>query len=166
MFFLCSWEMGYELKARQGLLCFIPHQKMEQQWTQTVTSPSLPHWVISVSLILWMLSVHKTQSFVKWSLDLWNMRNTCVMVREVSLFVRDAVYHSPSQRFGGALLTSAAQSGGRQKCRQTHHWALNFLAVSPWAKSPICDLHVPHNAICFPTKLCIRFVFNFLMDDC
>ena len=92
MFFHSSWEVGYELKARQGrLLCFIPHQKIEQQWKQTVTSPNLPHWVISVSLILWMLSVHKTQSFVKWSLDLWNMRNTCVMVREVIL-LSEALY--------------------------------------------------------------------------
>ena len=73
---------------------------------------------------------------------------------------------SVAQRFGGALLTSVAQSGSRQKSRQTHLWALILSAVSPWAKSRICDFHVPHNAICFPTKLCIRFVFNFLMDDC
>ena len=164
MFF--SFFLGDGVRGQGRSLCFIPHQKIEQQWTQTVTSPNLPYWVISVSLILWMLSVHKTQSFVKWSLDLWNMRNTCVMVREVSLFVRDALYQSPSQRFGGELWTSATQSGNRQKCRQTHHWALNFLADSPWAKSPIFDFHVPNNAICFPTKLCIRFAINFLMDDC
>ena len=36
-------------------------------------------------------------------------------------FVRGAVYRSPSQRFGGALLTSAAQSESRQKCLKIHH---------------------------------------------
>ena len=93
-------------------------------------------------------------------------KHLCHGKRSESFCERCCIPLSVAERFGGALLTSTAQSGSRQKCRQTHHWALNFLADSPWAKSPICDLHVPHNAICFPTKLCVRFVFNFLIDDC
>ena len=31
----------------------------------------------------------------------------------------------------------------------------------------ICDFHVPHDAICFPPKICISFVFKFCSrDDC
>ena len=93
-------------------------------------------------------------------------KHLCHGKRSESFCERCCIPLSVAERFGGALLTSAAQSGSRQKCRQTHHWALNFLADSPWAKSPICDFHVPNNAICFPTKLCIRLVFNFTMDDC
>ena len=93
-------------------------------------------------------------------------KHLCHGKRSESFCERCCIPLSVAERFGGALLTSAAQSGSRQKCRQTHHWALNFWADSPWAKSPIFDFHVPNNAICFPTKLCLRFVFNFLMDDC
>lgn len=93
-------------------------------------------------------------------------KHLCHGKRSESFCERCCIPLSVAERFGGALLTSTAQSGSRQKCRQTHHWALNFWADSPWAKSPIFDFHVPNNAICFPTKLCLRFVFNFLMDDC
>ena len=41
-----------------------------------------------------------------------------------------------------------------------------FFSGFSLSEKPLCDFHVPHNAICFPTKLCIRIVFSFLMDDC